>query len=99
MGLFPDNFVEVINAKNEPQEQEQWHETSSIGTKSRHSHQVKKSEKAHVRKSLDSRNVHPSNISGKMSNCVVCKRYFLHRVSVTCVAILRVRVRQITSRS
>lgn len=68
MGLFPDNFVEVIGAKNETQEQEsQWHEITSLSGKSsvRHSHQVKKSEKAHVRKSLDTRNVHSSNISGK----------------------------------
>ncbi|XP_024877640.1 SH3 domain-containing kinase-binding protein 1-like [Temnothorax curvispinosus] len=66
VGLFPDNFVEVIGIKNESQEQDsQWHETSSLSAKStiRHSHQVKKVEKAHVRKSLDTRNVHSSNIS------------------------------------
>ncbi|KMQ97749.1 sh3 domain-containing kinase-binding protein 1 [Lasius niger] len=66
VGLFPDNFVEMIGAKNESQEQEsQWHEITSLSAKSsaRHSHQVKKIEKAHVRKSLDTRNVHPSNIS------------------------------------
>lgn len=63
VGLFPDNFVEMI--KNESQEQEsQWHETtSSVKSNIRHSHQVKKVEKAHVRKSLDTRNVHSSNIS------------------------------------
>lgn len=56
--------------KNEHPEQEQWHESTSVSTKSsiRHSHPIKKSEKAHVRKSLDSRNVHPSNISGKASD-------------------------------
>lgn len=61
VGLFPDNFVEIINTKNEEQE------TTSTSAKSsiRHSQQVKKSEKAHVRKSLDSRGAHPSNISGK----------------------------------
>ncbi|XP_011148601.1 SH3 domain-containing kinase-binding protein 1-like isoform X1 [Harpegnathos saltator] len=66
VGLFPDNFVDVIGAKNEHQEQEQWYDSASqLNTKSsiRHSYQMKKSEKAHVRKSLDSRNVHPSNIS------------------------------------
>ncbi|XP_012521470.1 SH3 domain-containing kinase-binding protein 1 isoform X2 [Monomorium pharaonis] len=65
VGLFPDNFVEVINVKNESQEQESpWHETISLSAKSstRHSHQIKKVEKAHVRRSLDTRNVH-SNIS------------------------------------
>lgn len=67
MGLFPDNFVEVISGKNEHQESEQWHDSTLVNTKLsiRHSYQVKKNEKAHVRKSLDSRNVHPSNISGK----------------------------------
>lgn len=66
VGLFPDNFVDIIGMKNESQEQEsQWHEITSLNTKSsaRHSHQLKKIEKAHVRKSLDSRNVHSSNIS------------------------------------
>ncbi|KAL6259867.1 hypothetical protein P5V15_009777 [Pogonomyrmex californicus] len=61
IGLFPDNFVEVIGVKNESQEQEsQWHETTSS---IRHSHKVKKTEKAHVRKSLDTRSIHSSNIS------------------------------------
>lgn len=78
VGLFPDNFVEVIGAKNENQDQEShWHEVTSVGGKSsiRHSHQMKKSEKAHVRKSLDTRNAHSSNISGKhfvISNIYVC---------------------------
>ncbi|XP_011696133.1 PREDICTED: SH3 domain-containing kinase-binding protein 1-like [Wasmannia auropunctata] len=66
VGLFPDNFVEMIGTKNESQEQEsQWHETTSLSAKSsvRHSHQVKKVEKAHVRRSLDTRNLHSSNIS------------------------------------
>lgn len=68
VGLFPDNFVEILGAKNEPQEQEsQWHEATSVSVKSsiRHSHQLKKAEKAHVRKSVDTRNSHSSNISGK----------------------------------
>ncbi|GAB1859072.1 SH3 domain-containing kinase-binding protein 1 [Camponotus japonicus] len=66
VGLFPDNFVEIIGMKNESQEQEsQWHEITSLNAKSsaRHSHQLKKIEKAHARKSLDTRNVHSSNIS------------------------------------
>ncbi|XP_029169151.1 LOW QUALITY PROTEIN: SH3 domain-containing kinase-binding protein 1-like [Nylanderia fulva] len=66
VGLFPDNFVEIIDAENESQEQEsQWHEVTSQSIKSttRHSHQAKKVEKAHIRKSLDTSNVHSSNIS------------------------------------
>jgi len=58
--------------KNEPQEQDHspkapWHEVTSLSQKSttRHSHQIKKSEKAHVRKSLDARNTHSTNISGR----------------------------------
>lgn len=60
IGLFPDNFVEVIGAKNDHQEQEQWHETSQLTNKSvaKHAHQLKKSEKAHARKSLDPKNIH-----------------------------------------
>ncbi|EZA61495.1 hypothetical protein DMN91_004339 [Ooceraea biroi] len=66
IGLFPDNFVEIISAKGDPQEQEsQWHEITSSSVKSttRHSHQIKKTEKAHVRKSVDARNSHSSTIS------------------------------------
>ncbi|KAG5339647.1 RAB8A protein, partial [Acromyrmex charruanus] len=64
VGLFPDNFVEMIGTKNESQEQEsQWHETTSLSAKSSIRHQVKKVEKAHIRKSLDTRNIHSSNIS------------------------------------
>lgn len=67
VGLFPDNFVELIGAKNESQEQPEspWQEKTLLSAKSsiRHSHQIKKVEKAHVRKSLDTRNVHSSNIS------------------------------------
>lgn len=55
VGFFPDNFVETIDGKSD--HQEPWHEMSLKST-SKHSHQVKKSEKAHVRKSLDVRNVH-----------------------------------------
>lgn len=69
MGLFPDNFVEIIGAKNESQEQDSppWHEAALVSGKSsvRHYHQRKKVGKAHVRKSLDNKNVHSSNISGK----------------------------------
>ncbi|XP_012218284.2 SH3 domain-containing kinase-binding protein 1 isoform X2 [Linepithema humile] len=67
VGLFPDNFVELIGTKNESQEQEsqRGYEVTSLSAKSstKHSHQVKKIEKAHVRKSLDARNAHTSNIS------------------------------------
>ncbi|KAL2721558.1 SH3 domain-containing kinase-binding protein 1-like isoform X2 [Vespula maculifrons] len=64
IGLFPDNFVEVIGAKNDHQEQEQWHETSQV-TKSvtKHAHQLKKSEKAHARKSLDPKNIHTDHFN------------------------------------
>lgn len=85
MGLFPDNFVEMIGMKNESQEQEsQWHETTSMSAKSsiRHSHQVKKVEKAHVRKSLDTRNVHSSNISGKIQLLHIHQSDIYH-VSIT----------------
>lgn len=85
MGLFPDNFVEMLGGvKNESQEQEsQWHETTSLSAKSsiRHSHQVKKVEKAHVRKSLDTRNVHSSNISGKIHDYFGAM--FLFRANIT----------------
>lgn len=67
IGLFPDNFVEVIgtHVKNDHQEQEQWHETNQLTTKSvaKHTHQIKKSEKAHVRKSLDVRNIHTDHFT------------------------------------
>jgi len=75
--------------KNESQEQEsQWHEVTSLSQKSttRHSHQIKKSEKAHVRKSLDARNTHSSNISGRTFNTPVLhilERYFRARC-LTC---------------
>ncbi|KAK2587592.1 hypothetical protein KPH14_003720 [Odynerus spinipes] len=72
IGLFPDNFVEVIGTKNDHQEQEQWHETNQSTNKSvaKHSHQLKKSEKAHARKSLDVRNIHTatSPLSGVGGN-------------------------------
>jgi len=86
VGLFPDNFVEVIDMKNESQEQEsQWHETTLSAKSSirqRHSHQVKKVEKAHVRKSLDTRNIHSSNISGEIRLFRI-EAIFLFRVSIT----------------
>ncbi|KAL6438624.1 hypothetical protein ACFW04_004572 [Cataglyphis niger] len=64
VGLFPDNFVEIIGMKNESLEQEsQWHEISlSAKSSARHSHQVKKIEKAHVRKSLDTKNIYSSHM-------------------------------------
>lgn len=80
MGLFPDNFVELIGAKNESQEQPEspWQEKTLLSAKSsiRHSHQIKKVEKAHVRKSLDTRNVHSSNISGKVRLFRIEYNYF-----------------------
>ncbi|KYM96009.1 SH3 domain-containing kinase-binding protein 1 [Cyphomyrmex costatus] len=79
VGLFPDNFVEVIGTKNESQEQatqHQWFEMTLLGTKSsiRHSPQVKKVEKAHIRKSLDTKNVHSSNISDHFPTIDIAKK-------------------------
>ncbi|XP_012283228.1 SH3 domain-containing kinase-binding protein 1 [Orussus abietinus] len=57
IGLFPDNFVEVIGVKGDQHHsQEQSQATSKSSTKP--SHGTKKSEKAHIRKSLNSRNIH-----------------------------------------
>lgn len=87
VGMFPDNFVEMI--KSESQEQESpWHETTpSAKLNIRHSHQVKKVEKAHVRKSLDTRNAHSSNISGKTWPFRI-GTIFLFHVGVTQLRIL-----------
>ncbi|XP_043489817.1 SH3 domain-containing kinase-binding protein 1-like isoform X1 [Polistes fuscatus] len=65
IGLFPDNFVEVIGVKNDHQDQEQWHEASQLTSKSvaKHAHQLKKSEKAHARKSLDPKNLRTDHFS------------------------------------
>ncbi|KOC62980.1 SH3 domain-containing kinase-binding protein 1 [Habropoda laboriosa] len=57
VGLFPDNFVEVINAAADHQDHDQKHE-NSMKTATKHPHQIKKNGKAHTRKSLDVRNVH-----------------------------------------
>lgn len=58
IGLFPDNFVEVISSKNE-QEQEQCLEANQIASKIKHS--IKRTERAHIRKSLDSKNIKTGN--------------------------------------
>ncbi|XP_014616265.1 PREDICTED: SH3 domain-containing kinase-binding protein 1 isoform X2 [Polistes canadensis] len=65
IGLFPDNFVEVIGVKNDHQDQEQWHEAGQLTSKSvaKHAHQLKKSEKAHARKSLDPKNLRTDHFS------------------------------------
>lgn len=87
MGLFPDNFVELIGVKNESQEQESpWgHEVASLSAKSsiKHSHQAKKTEKAHVRKSLDSSNAHTSNISGEIRDYFAPNFFYPHGRSFT----------------
>lgn len=57
MGLFPDNFVEIISVTTDHQDHEQRHEASTKSI-TKLSQQVKKNEKAHIRKSLDIRNVH-----------------------------------------
>ncbi|XP_076248441.1 uncharacterized protein LOC143188202 isoform X2 [Calliopsis andreniformis] len=58
VGLFPDNFVEVISVSTDHQDHDQKHEISKSVTKL--SQQVKKNKKAHIRKSLDARNLHPA---------------------------------------
>ncbi|XP_053975351.1 SH3 domain-containing kinase-binding protein 1-like [Hylaeus volcanicus] len=56
VGLFPDNFVEIINSGTDHTDHEQRYE-SSVKSLTKHTDRVKKSKKAHVRKSLDIRNV------------------------------------------
>ena len=63
VGMFPDNFVEVLGSKNEHRrsDPDQWHETSQGTSKSSSKHSSytrQRGEKAHARKSLDSRLVH-----------------------------------------
>ncbi|XP_078045979.1 uncharacterized protein LOC144474702 isoform X2 [Augochlora pura] len=55
VGLFPDNFVEVITATSELQDHEQKHDSKNNTKLSQPS---TKSKKAHVRKNLDVENVH-----------------------------------------
>ena len=61
VGLFPDNFVELIGTKTNSEDQEQKHETSQVNCKSntKVSHSTKRNEKANVRKSLDTKNARP----------------------------------------
>ncbi|XP_012137200.1 uncharacterized protein LOC100884103 isoform X2 [Megachile rotundata] len=52
IGLFPDNFVEIVNVAPDQTDHEQRQETS-VKSAARHSYPAKKSEKVHTRKSLD----------------------------------------------
>ncbi|XP_066589697.1 SH3 domain-containing kinase-binding protein 1-like [Prorops nasuta] len=57
VGLFPDNFVKILDPWES--QEEYWQETiQSTKSVSRHSHQMKKVEKAHARRSLDTRDGH-----------------------------------------
>ncbi|XP_076172801.1 uncharacterized protein LOC143149368 isoform X2 [Ptiloglossa arizonensis] len=56
VGLFPDNFVEIINPVTDHQDHGERHE-STVKSLTKHSDRVKKNKKAHVRKSLDIRNI------------------------------------------
>ncbi|XP_015600862.1 SH3 domain-containing kinase-binding protein 1 isoform X2 [Cephus cinctus] len=62
VGLFPDNFVEILDpiTDHHYQDQDSRHDSSHGSTKSNSKHSLvgKRSEKAHVRKSLDARNSH-----------------------------------------
>ncbi|XP_076764214.1 uncharacterized protein LOC143431391 [Xylocopa sonorina] len=57
VGLFPDNFVEIITTPSDHQDHEQKHKTSAKSV-TKHTHQLKKNGKAYTRKSLDVRDVH-----------------------------------------
>ena len=60
IGLFPDNFVEVVNVAQDQTDHEQRQETS-VKSAARHSHVPKKNEKIErekVRRSLDVQSVH-----------------------------------------
>ncbi|CAK9829587.1 SH3 domain-containing kinase-binding protein 1 [Anthophora retusa] len=51
VGLFPDNFVEVINGTDQTDHEQKY--DTSMKTVTKHPHQIKKNEKVHTRKSLD----------------------------------------------
>ncbi|OAD51954.1 Intersectin-1 [Eufriesea mexicana] len=57
VGLFPDNFVEILNILPDHQDHEQKLK-ASIKSVTKHSHQVKKNGKVHTRKSLDVKDAH-----------------------------------------
>ncbi|XP_068975906.1 SH3 domain-containing kinase-binding protein 1-like [Bombus flavifrons] len=57
VGLFPDNFVEVINVPSDHQDHEQKLK-ASMKSITKHSHQMKKNGKVHTRKSLDVKDLH-----------------------------------------
>ncbi|XP_043795801.1 SH3 domain-containing kinase-binding protein 1-like isoform X1 [Apis laboriosa] len=63
VGLFPDNFVEVLNVLPDHQDHEQKLK-APIKSVSKHSHQVKKNGKTHIKKTLDVKDV-PTDITKK----------------------------------
>ncbi|XP_033334865.1 uncharacterized protein LOC117225422 isoform X3 [Megalopta genalis] len=65
VGLFPDNFVEVITTTSELQDHEQKHDSKNNTKLSQPS---TKSKKAHVRKSLDVENVHAGDVETNSGN-------------------------------
>lgn len=99
IGLFPDNFVELLVVKNGEQEQKQ--ELSQVSKvnkgalpvpTTKGSHSNKRSEKAHVRKSVDLKNVRTGAVLLKFLaiflqtnlnlNCQAICTYF--RLILTC---------------
>lgn len=68
VGLFPDNFVEVINVPPDPQDYDQKHK--SIKSVSKHSHLSKKNEKVHTKKNLDIQDMHTEAASKRAISLV-----------------------------
>ncbi|XP_076545838.1 uncharacterized protein LOC117606762 isoform X3 [Osmia lignaria lignaria] len=70
IGLFPDNFVEVVNVAQDQTDHEQRQETS-VKSAARHSHVPKKNEKVErekVRRSLDVQSVHAGDVGTNNGN-------------------------------
>ncbi|XP_043479602.1 SH3 domain-containing kinase-binding protein 1-like [Leptopilina heterotoma] len=65
IGLFPDNFVEVLNSKSE-QEHDQCEEVNQVAPKIKHS--IKAIEKAYTRKSLDTKSVKTDTVGKKVAS-------------------------------
>ncbi|XP_046617175.1 SH3 domain-containing kinase-binding protein 1-like isoform X2 [Neodiprion virginianus] len=67
IGLFPDNFVEVLGPKGEQHEQHDQPLYTSGKSSIRHSVTTKRTEKAHARRSLDTHNIAQSETTRKSS--------------------------------
>ncbi|XP_076648923.1 uncharacterized protein LOC143356814 isoform X3 [Halictus rubicundus] len=65
VGLFPDNFVEVINLGTDHQDHDQKYDPKP---NAKTSQSATKSKKAHVRKSLDIENVHAGDVETNSGN-------------------------------